>query len=196
MAIKVCFTLKKQHFFLGYLYQLSFISVWCHFALTLKKWNNVFSWNSLCCFSWQVLYYLKSSCQVPSYLPSLSPNPFHLSVSAAPQIFLLLFLYSFRLFWPHVWSASQVFLLSIHLGKWMSSAYFLLLPSCSAHWDTCSCELPWPYCNWTLALYSCQWFLSMTEFTHTPVQFSEEHLKNATEKVFFFNWFFCLLQMS
>lgn len=85
----------------------------------------MFSWNSLCYFSWHILYYLKSFCQVPSYLPSLSPEPFHLSVSSAPQIFLLLFLGSFRLLWPHLWSASQVFLVSINLDKLMSSAYFL-----------------------------------------------------------------------
>lgn len=137
----------------------------------------MFSWNSLCYFSWHVLYYPKTYCQVSSYLPSLSPKPFHLSVSSTPQIFLLLFLYSFRLFWPNLWSASQAFLVSINPGKLMSSAYFIFsfpppaLPTGTSVTTCCLCHIASELLLYALLDSLCPW----PNFAHMPVQFSEEH---------------------
>lgn len=167
---------EKAAFLFGMLIAIVF-----HFCLmSLRsqiKRNNVFRWNSLGYFSWHVLYYLKSFRQIPSYLPSLSHESLHLSVSSAPQIFLLLFLYPFRLFWPHLWSASQVFLVSINLGKLMSSAYFLFLspppalPTRTPVAVSCLRHIASQLLLYTLVGNFYPW----PNFTHVPVQFSEEH---------------------
>lgn len=167
---------EKQCFFFGCLCPSSFIFISCHFSLVLNK-RKYHVQLKLCYFSWHILYYLKSFCQVTLYLPSLSPEPFHLSVPSAPQIFLLLFLGSFRLLWPHLWSASQVFLVSINLDKLMSSAYFLFsspppaLPIRTPVAMCCLCHIASELLLYTLSGNFYPWL----NFTHMPVQLSEEH---------------------
>lgn len=186
MAIEVCFALRKQHFFLGYLYQLSFISVLCHFTLTLKN-EIMYSAEILCVTSADMFYTISSH----------SVRFFHIYYHSHLTLFIFQSLLLLKSFYCSFYTASDYFDLMSEVphrffyfqltwANWclqhVSSSLPAALPTGTPIAVCCLGHIASELLLYTLVSDFYPWL----NFTHAPVQFSEEHLKNATEKVYIF----------